>query len=320
MKDRHEMLREVRDLDLNLLVALDAMLEERSVTGAARRLGLTQSAMSHKLKRLRDALGDPLFASGRHGLLPTPRSQSLERPLRRALYDIAAALRTEEGFDPLTSRREITVAASDLLELSILPRLLASLGVDAPRMRLTFRQRTPASSAALRTGDLDLLIQPGSQSVPGIELQETAGIQRRHLADEDFRVVARADHPALGGRKRLTLKRYLDAAHVLVTPGGGPTGVADHVLSRLGHARHVALRVPHFAAAPILVARTDLLLTCPTGLAEAAAEIVPLRVFRAPFELPQTRVFMYWHERFQQDPAHRWIREYVATFTQHAST
>lgn len=298
-------------LDLNLLVALDTLLRERSVTAAARHLGLTQSAMSHKLRRLREQLDDPLFISGRHGLTPTPRAQALEAPLRAALYDVTAALKVGAPFDPATAQRTFQIAAADLMELAILPEVLSRLEGQAPGLSILMRRRDRASVESLASGKLDLLIQPGGRSVPGFELEERAGIARKHLSDEGFSVVARLDHPVLAGRKKLTQKRYLEQGHVLVSPGGGDRGVVDQVLAPRGLTRRIAVSLPHFVAAPFLVARTDLLLTCPTSLARAAAEYAPLRVMEPPFELPRTQLYMYWHQRFQHDAGHRWLRDFV---------
>jgi len=206
-------------LDLNLLAALDVLLRERNVTRAAKKLGITQSAMSHKLKRLREELDDPLFVTAPGGLVPTARAESLEEPLRRALQDVAAAVRASAPFDPTTAEREVRVACVDAIELTLLPEILARLAREAPKIRLSIRRRGPRSMEELASGELDLIIAPGG--VPGVGYDELPGVQRRLLGADGFACVVRADHPLV--RKRLTLARFLELDHLLVTPGGHVT-------------------------------------------------------------------------------------------------
>ncbi len=294
-------------LDLNLLAALDVLLRERNVTRAAKKLGITQSAMSHKLKRLREELGDPLFVTAPGGLAPTARAESLEEPLRRALQDVAAAVRASAPFDPSTAEREVRVACVDAIELTLLPEILARLAREAPKIRLSIRRRGPRSMEELASGELDLIVAPGG--VPGVGYDELPGVQRRLLGADGFACVVRADHPLV--RKRLTLSRFLELDHLLVTPGGTSLGVVDQVLAKDGLSRRVAVTIPSFVSAPLLVARTDLVLTCPTSVAEVASRVVPLRVLTPPIALPTIPLFLFWHVRVQHDPAHRWIREFV---------
>jgi len=295
--------------DLNLLVSLHVLLEERSVTTAARRVGVSQSAMSHQLKRLRESFDDPLFVTSAHGLLPTPRLIALEGSLRAALADLEVLLRPGEGFDPARSERRFTIAGSDILELVALPRAMAVLAAEAPRVQLASLPRTPDVADRLRRGEVDLAIAPGGGAVPGVDLARP-DLKQRKLAEEGFRVLAREGHPVV--KRRLSRKRYLSLGHVLVSPTGGARGVVDAVLAREGLRRTVRAQVSHFVAAPFLIARSDLLLTCPTSLAEAACELAPLRHFAPPFPLPKTPIHAYWHGRFQEDAAHRWLRDFVA--------
>lgn len=296
-------------LDLNLLAALDVLLRERNVTRAAARLGLTQSAMSHKLKRLREELGDPLFVTGPGGLVPTARAESLEEPLRHALRDLAAAVRATEPFDPRAAERDLRVACVDAIEITLLPNILRRLASEAPGLRVSIRRRGPRSIDELASGDLDLVVAPGG--VPGVGYDELPGIQRRLVSTDDFVCVVREDHPSVG--RRLTLKKFLALDHLLVTPGGTRVGVVDQVLARDGRTRRVAVTVPSFVSAPLLVSQTDLVLTCPTSVGLAAAKIVPLRVFPPPLPLPAIPTFLFWHVRVQHDPAHRWVREFVVS-------
>ncbi len=294
-------------MDLNLLVALDMLLRERNVTRAAKRLGITQSAMSHKLKRLRAELNDPLFVSASSGLIATPRAERLELPLRDALNGVSAAVRAAAPFDPRTAEREIRVACVDAVELTLLPRILASLAVEAPRMRLSIRRRGPSSFDELASGELDLLVMPGG--VPGVKHEIRPGIQQRLLQTDRFACLIRAKHPHVG--QRLTLERFLSLDHLLVAPSGAPVGVVDQALAALRRSRRVAVTTTSFLSAPVLLAQTDMILTCPTSVAEAATLVAPLRVLRPPIELPEISTYLLWHERYQHDSAHQWLREFA---------
>jgi len=296
--------------DLNLLVSLALLAEERSVTATAKRVGVSQSAMSHQLKRLREHFADPLFVASPSGLVPTPRLEALAGPLREALAAVGAALDEGAPFDPSTSTERFVVAGSDIHELVGMPRLLSRLALEAPHVRVAFVRRSPRVVEELTQGRVHLAVAPAVGSVPGVGLDHPQ-LQQRRLRVDGFRVLVRDGHPRI--RKRLTLEAYLDVDHILVSPAGGEGSVVDRALAKRGERRHVRAQVSHFAPAPFLVARTDLILTCPTGLAEAGTELAPVRSFAPPIELPETPAHAYWHERFHHDPAHRWLREFVAT-------
>ncbi len=295
--------------DLNLLVSLALLAEERSVTATARRVGVSQSAMSHQLKRLREHFDDSLFVTSPDGLVPTPRLEALIGPLRAALAGVGAALREGAPFDPSTSTARFVVAGSDLHELVGMPRLLARLAREAPMVRIALVRRSANVVDQLARGRVHLAVAPAAGVIPGVGLDHPQ-LQQRRLRVDGFRVLVREGHPRI--KKRLTLKAYLEVGHILVSPAGGEGSVVDSVLARRGERRHVRAQVSHFAPAPFLVARSDLILTCPTGLADAATELAPVRSFAPPIALPETPVHSYWHERFQHDPAHRWLRDFVA--------
>lgn len=298
---------DLQSLDLNLLLTLDALLEIRSVTGSARRLGVTQSAVSHRLSRLREFFGDPLLVHAGDDLVLTSKAQALKAPLRDALRGLRDILLPGEPVDPTQAERAFTIAAADLAEVSILPRLLQHLSEVAPAIRIRMLGRGFVTGDALAEGHADFAVAPGEGTIPGVTLQQTRGIRQRRLTVDGFSVMARSDHPRLRGR--LTLKRYLAESHVLVAPQGSPQGVVDAVLARRGEQRHVAAQVASFLSAPFLLIETDYLLTCPTSLATATAAPLGLRVFKPPFELPSTRLLLYWHERVHDDPVHRWFRD-----------
>lgn len=288
-------------LDLNLLVTLDALLRARHVTRAARQLGISQSAMSHRLKKLREALGDPLFVGSARGLVPTRRAAELEQPLRETLQRMQALLAGPKPFDPATSERRFVVAGSDYGELALIPDLVARLRRLAPRIDLVCEQRLPDVVRQLEDGRVDLVVGP--------PLPDRAGVKTRKLGKNVFVVVFREGHPL--ATQRLTLARYLAASHLLVAPQGAARGLVDDVLARRGKSRRVALVVRHFSTAPFIVARSDLLWTAPREIAVKASEHFALELARSPVELPSFDYFMTWHERAHADPAHQWLRRMI---------
>ena len=290
-------------VDLNLLVVLDAILAEGSVTRAARRVGLTQPAMSQALARLRKLFDDPLFVRTPRGMVATARAADLASPVRRALAEIDRALASRSTFDPRTAKRAFTLAALDYAELVILPPLLHRLARGAPGIDLRVRAlRQVDIEEELETGTVDLgiaVLAPGDE--PALYGQKLFG--------ERFVCVARADYPKLGAT--LSLAEYAALDHALIAPRGRPGSVVDAELAKHGLARRVALVVPHFAVAPLVVARSDLVLTVPHHVARTFVDLLPLRIVPPPLDLPGFDVVQLWHERQQQDPAHVWLRGIV---------
>jgi len=293
-------------LDLNLLRVLDALLAERHVTRAARRLGLTQPACSHALGRLRRALGDPLLVRGPGGaMLPTARAEAIAPTLRAALVQLAAAVEGDPGFDPATARRRVRIATSDYAELVVLPELIAAIGRAAPGVDLWVVPIPPARDARvemLASGAADVVIGPPRRDWP-------AGVYERRLFDERFRCVVRRGHPAAG--KRMTLARYCALSHVLVAPRGSAGSLVDDALAARGRSRRVAVAVPHFLVVPHLVAGSDLIATLAGRVVDAYADAVGLEVMAPPLELAGFAISMTWHERVHHDPAQRWLREQI---------
>ena len=294
-------------LDLNLLLTLDVLLEIRNVTATAERVGVTQSAVSHRLARIRDFFDDPLLVSAGDDLVLTPQAEALRTPLRLALQELRDVVVPDREFDPTHAQRTFVIAASDLAEVTLLPAVLQRLSQAAPGIMIRMRGRGLVTGEALAGGRIDFGIAPGEGTIPGVSLEDTRGIRQRLLVTDGFSVVARREHPRLRGR--LTLKRYLAEGHVLVAPQGSPGGIADVVLARQGERRRVVAQVASFLSAPFIVAGTEHLLTCPTSLAQATCGPLGLQVFKPPIELPDTRLYLYWHERMHQDSGHRWFRE-----------
>lgn len=290
-------------INLNLVVALDALLAEASVTRAAARVGVTQSAMSHSLRQLRELLGDALLTRGRGGMMLTPRAQQLAAPLHRGLLELQRALRNEPVFDPLTTTRRFTLLTGDYFAAALLPGLLGLLGREAPHVDLVIRHLIPAQvSAQLESGEVDLTLGAFPDPDPALRQQK--------LFTEDFVCVVRRGHPAT--RKGLDLDTYLRLSHILISPRGEGAGAVDVALAQLGHTRRIALRLPYFLTAPLAVVDSDLILTAPRRLVETFIGAWPLQLLSPPVTLKPFDVLQVWHERFSSDPGHRWLRSLVA--------
>ena len=290
-------------LDLNLALVLHALLTEGSVSRAAKRLGLSQSATSHALSRLRAALGDPLVVRKAYGIVPTSRAEAIAQPLAAGLALLEQSLLSAPSFEPRAITRRFRVAASDYSELLLLPPLLSALAREAPKLELWIRPFTEDSLAAVRRGDLDLVIGVVGRDDDELSLREAK------LLDERLVCVVRKGHSLARGR--LTLARYAAASHVLIAPRGRPGGPIDDALATHGLSRRVAVAVPHFLAAPHIVATTDLVLTMAARLAASFASWLPLSILPLPLELRPVRASLFWHDRYDADPAHTWFRQRV---------
>jgi DNA-binding transcriptional LysR family regulator len=290
----------VRELDLNLLRVFDAVLRGRSVTAAAAQLSLTQPAVSNALARLRGAFNDALFLRTPQGMAPTPFARELAEPVRQALALLESALAHGPGFDPATSSRSFRFYMSDLGQIEFLPPLLERVRRAAPQVRLEAVALEPEDIAgALAAGSLDLAV--GFLPALGPPLR------RRALFKDPYLCLLRADHPI----STLTKKRFLEASHVLVTYRGGHR-VVEEALERAGVGRRIVLRVPHFTVVPMVLERTDLILTLPARVARVFERRGSLKALPPPVPIPLAEVAVHWHERFDADAGNRWLREQIA--------
>lgn len=294
---------DLASVNLNLLVALDGLLAQRSVTAAAKLVRVTPSAMSHSLAELRDLLDDPLLVRAGRGMVLTPRAEALVGPLHTLLLDAERLVRGQARFEPSTAERRFVIAAPDFLATLLLPKLLEVTAREAPGIAFDVVPSVRRGNAwLLESGDVDLAL--------GAIVDEAPGIRRMDLCTEGFACAARKGHPRIEGA--LDLESYVETAHLLITLGddSGPTWI-DEALGKLGKKRRVAARVRYFMAAPLVIARSDLLLTGPSMLVRYFAELVPLQVLAPPIELPTYPEEAYWHQRFDEDPAHAWLRGLV---------
>lgn len=283
--------------DLNLLVTLDVLLREGSVVRAARRLGLSASAMSRALARLRDATGDPLLVRAGRGLVPTPRALELRGQVRRVVDDVEAVLRPALKFELASLSRTFTVRSSEGFAETFGPVLLARIAAEAPGVRLWFVPKPDKDSTPLREGLVDLETGVTSRDM-GPEIRTQGLFQDRFVG------VVRPGHPL--AKRRPTAARYAAADHVLVSRRGLETGPVDAALEALSLRRRAAITVGGFAPAISLARATDLVATVPErhtgGLCEG------LHRFSLPMPVPGFTVSLFWHPRHEADPAHRWLR------------
>ncbi len=286
----------VHDIDLNLLRVFDAVLHEKGVTPAAARLGLTQPAVSNALARLRKILGDALFVRTPRGMDATPFARELAEPVRQALALLESALAHGPGFDPATATRAFRFYMSDLGQIEFLPPLVERVQRDAPGVRLeAVALEVEDIADALAAGGLDLAVG----FLPGLG----APVQRQALFKDPYLCLMRADHEI----KSLNRKTFLSASHALVTYRGGHR-VIEEAMERAGVARRIALRVPHFTVVPMVLERTDLILTLPARVARVFERRGKLKALPPPVPIPQAEVAVHWHERFEADPGNRWLR------------
>ena len=296
-------MRDIRRIDLNLLVALHALLTERSVTRAANRLALTQPTVSGMLARLRRLLGDPLFVRTQRGILPTPRAQALAPALERLLAE-ASVLVAGETFDPAATQITFTVSANDYIQFALLVPFIRRLRERAPLARLAVRPADVRSLVAmLADGELDIGITT-SPELPSLDLPS------RLLYEERYVCAVRKKHPLRG--RGITLDQFCRFPHVLVSPTeGGFVGPTDRALAERGRQRRVALSVPGFLVLPEILQTEDLISVVPERVLGGRG--TGLRTFAPPLPVPGFSVLALWHPRVQHDAAHRWLRELLAT-------
>lgn len=290
-------------VDLNLLVVLDALLDTQSVKQAARRVGLSPSATSHALSRLRELLGDPLLVRAGRAMVLTERAADLRPRVAAALEQVQGVFRSEAELDPAQLRRAFRVASTDYAELEVVREVSAGLSRDAPGIDL-FSSAAGADTVVdqLRAKQVDFAI--------GVYFDLPDDVRRQVLLHEQFVCVMRRGHPLLRGK--LTVRRFAGAAHVLIAPRGIPSGVVDVRLKRHGTARRVARTVSSFLVAPYMIPGTDYVLTLPERVARRFAPELGLAIRKPPLDLGGFDLELIWHRRYDDDQAHTWLRERFA--------
>lgn len=286
----------IKTFDLNLLRVLEALLDTRSVSRAADKLGVTQPAVSGMLARLRDALGDPLFIRTQRGVLPTPRAESLSGQVRKILGEVEQVLQVER-FDPTQASLTLQIAATDYAQRAVLLPFLGLLREKAPGIRLAVRPVAPDFARQLAEGVLDLaLVTP--EMTPDT-------LRARKLFDECYVVIARADHPCRDRLNDLDVFCALDHA-IMSHDGSAFTGPTDVALRQRGKRRNVVVSVPNFTILVDLIRRSELIALVPSRLVLEEPNILTAP---PPLEVAGFRKILAWHERLQEDPSQKWVRD-----------
>lgn len=291
------------DFDVGLLLTFDALLKDKNVTHAAARLNITQSALSARLARLRQLLGDPLFipsTSGR-GMVASPHALALQPELSRLLDQFNDFIGTAKLFDPTSSKRIFRIGATDNPVSILAPDLIPLVRSAAPHARLAFTMPNKARIAEdLEQGEIDVFVGIADDGAPGL--------MGRKLFREEFVTAQRMGHPR--GKGPLTLDEFCALDHLLIsTSGGNFAGMIDVALAERDRTRHVSVSVQSYALAPLILGNTDLVCTLPRRFLQRFEQVLDL--VDVPLELAPFEMNLFWHPRMNADAAHSWLREQV---------
>lgn len=290
-------------IDLNLLSVFQEVYRERQISSAARRLGLSQSAVSNALARLRRSFGDELFVRTASGMQPTPLAAQMAEPIGAAMAQVALALNQRSRFEPATSNRRFNLAMTDVGEIYFMPTLIERCRQLAPQVQISsLRVASPQLKEEMEGGRVDLAVGPFEDV--------SEALYQRQLFRQPFVSMFRKGHPL--GRGTLTAARFIAAEHLLVDAADSPYDRVNAVLARAGVKADSRFRVPHFTAVPYIVSSSDLVVTVPQKLDERAAAPFGLEWVTPPLDLPPLQTHIFWHRRFNQDPGNAWLRGLLA--------
>jgi DNA-binding transcriptional LysR family regulator len=293
---------QLNQIDLNLLVVLDAIYAQGSITGAAEKLHLTQPAVSHSLARLRELLDDPLFTRDGRRIIPTPLARTLMEPLRRSLRGLETTLNEVRRFDPDTTHRHFRIGLRDGVEAAVIVPLLEHMGRTAPHIELSairFDRRSLEDDLA--AGRLDMAIDA--------PIGHTERVRRHKLGPSPMVAVARRGHPLL--KSKLDLETYLELEHVVASSRPDGPGLEDTALARSGRTRKIRLRCQQPFTAFCVVGSSDLILTFPEEPARLLNRYFNHVMLPLPLRVPPFDVLLYWHDSVDGEPANRWLREQI---------
>ncbi|WDE10253.1 LysR family transcriptional regulator [Thalassomonas haliotis] len=287
-------------LDLNLLVLFDALYRHRSVSAAADEICLSQSAFSHGLTRLRKRLGDELFVRVNNVMTPTHRAQQLAKSVGQALEILHGGINTNSGFSPEHSELELTFAATDYTQYSLLPRLIGKINELAPKIKITvYSADNKIPTEKLITGELDFALGFSH------EIEDSSTVIQQTWLEDSYCTIARKNHPAL--KQGLDLASFLSLSHVRISPWGEKLGVVDLALAKLQKKRHVALQLTSVLAAPYTILHSDLLLTLPRLVAEQMLQHRDIDIFPPPLSVPDYQLNLYYHKLNAGKASHQWL-------------
>lgn len=292
-------------VDLNLLIALEALLSERNVTKAAQRLNISQSALSARLNRLRDLFNDPLLIPTRRGMTATDRALALQEPLRLALDNVRAVVAEQKLFDPKTETALMTLAGSDYVQHAYLTPLVQTLREEAPGIRFAWHNLNFDSyHSSLESGEIDFVFMP----------PQTSSVRLRFcdLHEERYVAISRKKHPNLSGH--LSITKFCSLEHIVRSPrGGGFSGPTDDALKKLNRTRNVVLSVPSWLMVPRIVKSTNLVAVVPERLVRNQED--QLEIYKLPFSVRGFKITMFWHNRIGESQVHLWLRNRISQVT-----
>ena len=289
-------------VDLNLLIVFDAVMREKHVTKAAKRIGMTQPAVSNALNRLRYIAEDDLFIRSPNGVVPTARALELGPSIRQAINLVENAF-DPKSFNPKNSFDEFNIAISNYTASILFPRLAEVLEKEAPNINVRSKQ----------LGDVDLLKELESANIDfiiaGQQLQETENFISQKLYDEDFVCVIRKNHP-LAKKKQITVKEFAGAKHLMVATTGKAFGFVDYLLEAKGLKRRVAMTVNQFLVAPSIIRKSDMILTVSRRVSEKF-RLDGVKVYPLPLLTNPLRLKLIWHKRSDSNSGNKWMREKI---------
>ena len=296
----------INTFDMNLLLVLDALHLTHSTTLAGEQLGVSQSAVSNALRRLREAFGDELYVRTERGMMPTPLAQSMVEPIREALQSIREVVENRGSFDARVCKRHFRIAMSDVGQMLMLPQRVGYLQEVAPGVTLeTVSISRDHMAESMAAGEVDLAL--------GVFKPLGASFFRQRLRGVRFVCLVRAGHPGIRGH--LSLDQFLRASFVEYEPTGGSYAHflehADRIFIEHGHSRRVAVRLTHLGGIDRIIAASDLIGVVSEAAARSMASAADLQMLGLPFDLPPLAVTQQWHERIHKDPAQMWLRDAV---------
>lgn len=296
-------MKNLADIDLNLLVVFQELFLLRQVSAAAQRLGLSQPTISNALARLRKVFDDELFVRTAHGMQPTPLAVQIAEPIGNALAGAMQALNWQATFDPLTSDRHFVIAMTDVGEIYFMPTLIEKCRDLAPNVRISSIRISAVNwREGIETGHIDLAVGAFTD-IPGSLFQ-------RRLFSQKYVVMFRQQHSFAG--RAIGLEEFLQARHLIVTSRESPYDVINERLEKAGVSGAAQFRVPHFTSVPYIVSTTDMVVTVPEKLAHRAAGAFGLDYGRPPLRLPTLHTGIFWHRRFNKDSGNQWLRAFIA--------
>ncbi len=290
----------ISSLDLNLLVALKALLDERHVTRAADKIGLSQPAMSRALGRLRVMFKDQLLVKGATGMTLTARASELVQPVQKILNDINQIM-TAPTFEPAEMTGDIVIATRDYEMAAVLPQAIKAIAEEAPGLTIRIVPMFGDDLSPLDRHEVDFVIAGTDR--------KSSTLSRKTLFSDNFMCVVSAEQDV--AKKKLTMESYLAMRHCIITFTNYRSGIVDAALAQMGLERKAVVTIPQFLAASYIVANSDLILTIPRGLGKLFLESKQFAPLDLPFQVPSFSIYIYWHIRSENNPIHSWVRQKI---------